>query len=392
VSEFVEAIVDNDALALEQEVIEGLEAQFEGWEPAEGNLETWLIKAFARIASTTREQAARISREAFKRFGESIVNVPPIQAAPASVASSWTMIDDAGYTIPAGTLVSIIAAGDEAFAFRTIGDVTVDAGTSATAVAEVVLVAVEPGEAANGLSADPRLLDSLAFVDKIELDAVSANGVNAEDEDTYLARLTETLQLLSLSLVVPRDFEIDARSVAGVARALCIPGYDGDVALEDQPLCVSVVAVDQTGAPLGSPAKEALRARQAAKVPSGVNNFVIDPTYTEIDIELEGTALPGFTLTDVEAEVAAALAAYLSPARWGMPSGFGDLANTAGWELVDAVYRNELIEVAGRVAGFGRTVSLKIAKAGDPLETQESVLLNGIAPLTEAGSITVTIS
>jgi uncharacterized phage protein gp47/JayE len=389
VGDFVEAIVDNDALELEQEIIEALEARFEGWEPAEGNLEIWLIKAFARIASTTREQVARISKEAFKRFGESVVNVPPIHAAAATVSSTWTMTGSVGYTIPAGTLVTIAAAGDEAFGFRTIADVTVEATKSATAVGEVVLRAVEPGEAANGLDADPSLSDSLAFVSKIELDGVSSGGVDAEDEDAYLDRLTETLQLLSLSLVVPRDFEIDARAVAGVARALCLPAYDGDAELDEQPLCVTVVAVDENGQALGAPAKEELQARQAAKVPSGVNNFVLDPTYTSIDVEAEVEVLPGNDPASVTAAVTTRLQAYLSPANWGLPSSFGDLSNSAGWVLVTSVYRNELISEIDKVPGVGRVVVLALAKTGDVLKVQESVALSGVAPLTEAGDIEV---
>jgi hypothetical protein len=389
VSDFAGAVIENDALTLEQEIIETLQAQFEGWEPAEGNLETWLIKAIARITSTTREQAARISKEAFKRFGESIVNVPPIQAAAATAASTWMMVDDTGYTIPAGTLVSIAAAGDEVFGFRTVADVTVAPGDEATEIGSVILRAVEIGEVANGLTEDPALSDSLAFVTEIELDGVSANGVDAEDEDAYLTRLAETLQLLSLSLIVPPDFEIDARAVAGVARAVCIPGYDADAELEDQPLCVTVVAIDQDGATIGALQREELQQRQAAKVPSGVENFVGVATYTGIDLEVEIAVLPGFDPAATVEAVSARLGAYLHPSNCGIPTGFGDTGNSAGWVKVDAVYRNDLIAEADRIQGCDRVVTLKLAKAGDELKVQESVVLDGIAPLTEAGDIEV---
>jgi len=387
VSNFVEAVVDNDPQALEAQIMEVIEAQFEDLEWPEGALETWLVKAFARLASVNRQQAAQISKDAFKRFGESIVGVPPITPASAAVASTWTMADAAGYTIPAGTLVSIAAAGDEAFGFRTVGDVTVAPGDTATAAGEVVLLAVEPGEAANGLSADPVLSDSLNFVDSIALNGVTANGADAEDEDAYLTRLTEQLQLLSLSLIVPRDFEIDARAVPGVFRAVCIPGYNGATKEADQPLCVSVAAIDENGAKLEAPAKAVLLARQAAKVPSGVENFVIDPDYTGIDVALKHTTFAGYDPAVVSATAKAALTAYLASANWGLPVGFGDPGNSAGWELLDAVYRNELIAIADRVPGLDRVVELKLAEEGDPLLTQESVALAGVAPLTKPGTI-----
>jgi len=389
VSNFVEALVENDALTLESEVFEALEAAFEGWVPAEGNLETFLTKAFARIASTNREQAARISKEAFKRFGESVVNVPPVQAAAATVASTWTMIDNAGYTIPAGTLVTITATGDEAFAFRTIEDVTVEATKTATKAGEVILQAVEAGEDANGLTDAPTLDDALAFVSVIALTDASSGGVDAEEEDAYLDRLVEQLQLLSLSLILPGDFEIDARAVAGIARALCLPAYNAETDKEE-PFCVTVVPIDAAGLACGAPVKAELLERQEEKVPSGVLNFVDDPTYTTIAVELEVTVLPGYEPAAVSAAVKARLASYLSPANWGLPTGFGDVSNSAGWVLRNTVYRNELISEADRVAGLDRVVTLKLA-TGEAPKVQESVALAGVAPLTKAGEIKVSV-
>jgi hypothetical protein len=389
VSNFVEAVVENDALTLEQEVIELLEARFGTWEPAEAALSTWIIKAFTRIASTTREQAAAISKEAFKRFGETLVNVPPIQASAATVASTWTMIDDAGYTIPEGTLVTIAASGEEVFAFRTVEAVTVPAGATATAPGAVMLRCVEPGQDGNGLIADPQLSDNLAFIASIALAGVSAGGEDAESEDAYLDRLKERLQLLSLSLIVPRDFEIDARSHPGIARALCLPAYNAETETANVPLCYTVVPLDLAGHAPSALTREELRLSQAAKVPSGVDNFVGLPTHTAIDLLAEVVVAAGFDPAAVLAAVELRLAAYLDPANWGLPVGYGDPGNSSGWVNTDTVYRNELIAEVSNVGGVDRVVTLKLAKAGAELKASESIALPGIAPLTEPGSIEV---
>jgi hypothetical protein len=387
VTTFTEALIDNDPAALEQEVIEAIEAQFEDWEPAEGDLETWLTKAFARIASTVRDQAAVTSAAMFKKFGETIANVPPILAAPATALTTWTMVDNAGYTIPAGTEVSIAGTGDESFGFRVVSDVTVAPGATTTKAGEVVLEAIEPGVEGNGLSATPEPISAVAFVESVALLGETSGGVDEEDEDAYLDRLIQELQLLSLSLIVPRDFEIDARAVAGVARALCIPAWNGEKAKEEA-LAVTVIAVGAAGAKLSTPTKEVLQERQEAKVPSGVLNFVGDPTITEVDIEAKATVLPGFDPEAVKAAIEARLSAYLDPANWGLPT-VGDPSST-GWVNTATVYLNELISEVDRVQGVGRVVSLKLAKAGGSKEAKD-LALTGLAPLTTPKTLTVTV-
>jgi len=356
VSNFVEAIVEIDSDLLEQGVYESIESQFEEWEPAEGNLETWLTKAYSRIASVVLDQAAVTSAAAFKRFGQTIAKVPPIVAAPATATSTWTMTDDAGYTIPDGTQVSVGLSGDETFGFVVVGEVTVPPGETTTAAGAVLLQAVEPGEAANGLSAEPTLIDALAFIDSVALVGTTSGGVDEENEDDYLKRLTEALQLLSLSLIVPRDFEIDARAVAGVARALCVPGYKPVGETTGNPLVVTVIPVDAAGANLSVPVKEELLARQQAKVPSGVTVYVADPSHTKIDVFASVTAQPGFESAAVAGAVDARMSAYLSSANWGVPSS----GESTGWQNWSKVYFNEVISEVDRVTGVDRVVSVLI--------------------------------
>lgn len=386
-SAFVEAVTDSDADLLEQQVYDEIEAAFEGWIPAAGGLEVWLTKAFARISSTVREQAAETSAAAFKKFGETIANVPPILPAPATVASTWTMVNNSGYEIPAGTQVAIPANGEESAGFEVAEAVTVEPGETATAAGGILLVAVEPGTAGNGLSEAPELIDTLAYVESIALTGVSSGGVDEEDEDAYLNRLTEELQLLSLSLIVQRDFEIDARAVAGVARALCIPGFDAEKETEENPLTLTVFPVDENGAALSAGVKEELQERQAAKVPSGVVNYVADPTFTAIDVTTEIVVLPGFDPEATVAAVEARLADYLSPATWGT-LGVGDASTSTGWVNATKVYFFELSSEIDRVPGVDRVISVKLAETEGELKA-EDVTLKGPAPLAEPGTIVV---
>jgi len=387
VSIFTEALIDNDPEALEESVNEQIEAAFEGWTPAEGALETWLTKAYARIAELVRDQVAVITKGAFKKFGETIVGVPPILAAPATATSTWTMVDAAGYSIPAETLVAIAVSGNEKLGFQTVAEVMVEAGKTATEAGEVVLQAVEAGEDANNLTEDPVLIDSLSYVSEIALVEETKGGVDEEDEDTYLNRLTEALQLLSLSLIVQRDFEIDARAISGIARAVCLPAWDGKE--EDAaPLQVTVIGIDAEGKALSAGKKEELQERQQAKVPDEVIVHTADPAYTSIDVEAEVEVLPGYDGPTVVEAVEARLAGYLSPEAWGLPA-TGDASNSSAWENKLKVYFLEVVSEVDRVAGVSRVIALKIAETGKALGTAD-VSLKGIVPLAEAGELKVT--
>jgi baseplate J-like protein len=392
-SQFVSYPVENDPGLIEEEIDEQLEAKFEGWNPAAGGLATWMKKAFARLISSDRTVAAELLAGGFKKFGETILSVPPILAASATGTSTWTMVDNAGYTITAGTKVVIEASGELSEAFEVVADVVIPPGSSATAAGEVELRAVVPGTAANGLTADPEPYDSTpatTATDTIELVGTTSGGVDEEDEDEYLDRLTEETQLLSLSLITEEDFEKDARSIAGIERALAIGGYNAETEEDEQPLVVTVFPVTDEGKVLGSEAKAVLQERQQAKVPTGVEVFVDDPTYTKIDVEVEVSAQAGYAAVTVKAAVEARLSEYLSPANWGNEGREGE-PPPGLWRNRTSVYFYELVSEVDRVAGVDRVVSLKLAKNGSELKA-ENVALSGAAPLTEPDTLMVKVA
>jgi len=385
-SEFTTGDVEGfDDARIEREMDEALEARFEGWSPAKGGAFSFMKKAFARVGALLYGQLGLTLVAMFKRFGESLIGVPPILAAPASGESVWTMIDNAGYTIPAGTQVTIAATGDRHVGFRTLEEVVVAPGFT---TASVPLVAIEAGVQGNNLTADPVLRDALIFVEPIALDGETSNGADEETEDAYLIRLVRTLRTLSLSLIVGRDFAIDALGMAPVARALCIEAYDSDAGKEAA-LHVTVYTRDASGAALSAPNKAALVARQQAKVPSGVKVHAADGTYTAVKVKTSVAARPGFDPAAVKAAVEARLAEYLARQNWGVPQQ-GDPGSSGGWENKDTVYRNELIAEEDRVSGVERVVTLELAKAGDALGTTD-VKLPGKAPVAEPGTIEVSV-
>ena len=95
--------IDTDEQALYDDAVATLRALKPGWEPAEGSLDTWILRAAARLASELRDVAADVPAAILRTYGREVFQLPALEPARATVATSWTAIDNAGHTIPAGT-------------------------------------------------------------------------------------------------------------------------------------------------------------------------------------------------------------------------------------------------------------------------------------------------
>lgn len=224
-AEFITIPMTTDPDDLAQEAYDFLESVVPGFDPHAGNIETWLIAAIARIVAVLMDLSTDVPPAIFRYLGQKIFSIQPIEDVPASGTVTFTMVDAAGYTVPAGTNVAIADAGDTEYGFVTVADLVIPP-TATTG--DVGIVASVPGAAANSLTAVPELRDSLAFVASIALIGETSSGTDAEDDDTYLNRLRGQLQLLTPRFVLARDAAALAQNVDGVFRAVAIDNYDTD--------------------------------------------------------------------------------------------------------------------------------------------------------------------
>jgi hypothetical protein len=389
VADFVDVEVETTAEALAQDAIEAIQAQWPDWFPADGNLETVMINAFARMAADLSTLAADVPIEIFKQFGATVVGVPPLAAIEATGESTWTMTDNAGYTITEGTQVGIPLAGDQLIGFEVLEDVVVPPGSTTTAAGEVILQALEPGIAGNGLLDAPQLLTlTLDYVTGIALTAPTHGGEDAEDEDAYLNRLTNELRLLTPRPIIPVDFAVLVLNLAGVGRTLAIDGYNPADNTYNNERMVTVALVDPQGEPVGAPLLAAAEALLEAKREINFVVNAINPTYTEIDATAAVKVYPNFDPATVEANVVAALTAYLDPANWGKPT-FGDPGTNGGWLLQTKVRYNEIVTVIENTPGVDYIETLTIGIHLGAMGTA-NLDLAGVAPLTQPGTFTIT--
>lgn len=378
-----------DAARLEQAVFDGLAERFPGWEPAPGNLETVLVERLASIGADLADLAVDVPPEIFRGFGEKIIGLAPQLALSATVSSTWTMVDDAGYTIPAGTPVALQATGSDLVGFVTQAEVIVPAGETATDPGGVTLVAAVPGSAPNGLEdLDVVVLDNLAFVESVDMVGEVTGGVDEEDPDAYLDRLADDLRTLAPRPILPEDFAILARNVTGVWRAVAIDGFDpGDSSTGNERM-VAVAALDENGVGVGSTVRSAIDALLEGEREVNFVVNVIEPTVTQVKVSVTATALPGYDPADVDVAVETAIANYLSPARWGLDLSGQD---PRAWRNVTTVRRFELIALVDRVPGVDYITALTLAKQADSLGTSD-VTLTGAAPIVSPGTISATVS
>jgi uncharacterized phage protein gp47/JayE len=340
-----------------------------GWQPSESHLEVQLIEVLARMNSITASVAASVPPEIFRYFGKSLLQIQSIDAAAATVPTTWTLSDSLGHTISAGTYVYYRVDGDTQIPFQVLSDVVVAPGDSVTTAGEVILQAVNTGTEANGLpSATMYLIDSLSWVTSIVSTATTAGGVDAESDDEYLSRLNGELKLLSPRPIHPDDFAVLARRIAGVGRSVAIDGYNPDDSTFNNERTVTVAVAAEDGTTLDSGTKDEVEAYLESLREINFDVFVIDPTYTTVNVTAQVKMFAGQDSATVQALCLAALATYLSP---------------SGWDWSSTVYRNELIALLSNVTGVDRVVSVTIPAS--------DVSLSGVAALPINGTFSVSV-
>lgn len=361
---------------LSQEAFEFLEDNIAGWLPAPGNLEVWLVESLAQLAGELMDVASAVPTSIFRYFGSTILGLPPYPPQSATGSTTWTARDAAGYTLEAGSLVGIAAAGDELLPFEVQVDAVIAVGASS--VSGVVVVAVDPGADANGLTATPEVIDPLDWVQGVTLDTPTAGGVDEETDDDYLDRLRELLTLLAPRPILPNDFAVLARTVPGVGRATAIDLYNpGPPPATNVARCVTVVVVGDDGEPVGAGVKASVDALLQGAREVNFLVFVIDPTYTTVNVAFTFTTYPTFDPVDVKSRAEAAVTAYLDPANFGQVP-FGDQPT---WLADTKVRYLEVAEVLNRVEGlwYVGTLTLNGGSA--------DVALSGVGALPRPGTV-----
>lgn len=369
--------IETDPDAITSAALDHLASRVENFDPKEAHLEVALIEVISRINSETRLLGKDVPDAIWRTFGQSLVNVAPIERAHATTISTWTMIDPAGYTLHDGTTVAFRVAGDELRSFRVVGDYIIQPGN--TVVSEIPLRAVAAGEGENGLGPGPmEMVDALSYVRSVEAARVTSGGRDPETEDAYMDRLRDEMTLLTPRFVLASDAAVLARKVSGVHRALGIDNWNPETETFGNEKTITVAVVDEKGNSIGADLKERVRQYLIQMREINFVIYVSDPTYTTVNVNFAVRAYPGFDLSDIVQRCRAAVAAYLSPGSWA-----GGSESPPTWRKEDNVVR--YLEVAQRLNEVDGVHYISLLTVNS---NTIDVPLAGVAPLPVLGTNT----
>ncbi|WP_370325305.1 baseplate J/gp47 family protein [Euzebya sp.] len=363
---FVDYPLPVDPVDLTVRQIAQLEAQT-GAAVNEGHPLVAAVEGVMTRIAELRLTVVDVTRAAFRDSGVKIDGVAFIDAAPATVETTWTMVDDAGYTIEPGVRMAYRLAGDRFVQFELVDPLTIDPGdTTATGV---VMQAITAGSHANGLEPAGLVpVDQLAAVASVVTTSTSAGGVDAESALEYVNRLVAFRRRRGDRLITPENFADAALEHPEVARAVAIANYDPDTGATDAERHVTVIVHNDLGLPVTAGAKADILATFEARRELGFIGHVIDPTYTGVDIDFTATAQTGYDPLEVRAAGIATVTTWLSPANAG--------ARASGeWAAELIIYPTEIAAALDRVAGLELITEVLVNGGRDP------VVLPGIAPL-----------
>lgn len=344
----------NEAFAYMQELIPG-------WEPNEGNLDTWIIQTTSRLAAELREFASDMPEEAFRYFGEEVLLIAPKLSTYASFEATVSATDTEGHAIAAGTVLGVRKPDGSYAGFQVAEDYMILPGSSS--VSGVVAFAVEAGSESNALATTNIVpQDSLPWVDTIVGVAPTSGGADGETPDEYMDRLVDEIRLMAPRPITPDDFATLVQRVNGIGRAYPLNLYNADTDTPNQEKCMTVVVTDDDGELVSTGAKT--EALDLLKREREVNFlvFVRDPQYQVMDVEYEITAYEGHDLGLLETAINEAISEYLSPLYWGELRSGTERLNL--FRVENIVRYLELTTVVNNVPGVDFVNSLTFDKTG----------------------------
>lgn len=314
--------VELDEQAIAQQVFDDLAGRVPGWAANDGNLDTWLIEAFAAVAASVRALTADVPAAVFRTYGTEILGIPIQAPLPATGSARFEAIDTQGYTIAAGTQIALSRTGDEQIGFETVSDLVIAPGQFA---GDVDLSALVDGSLGNGLSGEAQVVDPLAFVSLITVATPTTGGLDGQTDSDYLDNLSVLLKLVAIRPILPGDYATLALQNPSVGRAIAMDGYDPTTDTWGNERTITLILADYNGDPVPQEVKDAVQASLEAAREVNFLVFIIDPTYESVDVHVDATCFPGYLNTSVAAAIVEEISTLLSPATWRLGTTSADI-------------------------------------------------------------------
>ncbi|MGX9348164.1 baseplate J/gp47 family protein [Microbacterium sp. KNMS] len=314
-------------------ILSGIAARIPGWLPTEGAPEVALAEEIAFQLAEVNAAAVHAADYAaagvaaafgFEPIAGTKAVLPSVKLTAQLPPSAGTEPFSRAVTVPAGFTIAVngqafvvpaqvqrvaaftqVAAGESAGYWR--GDVTVD------------FLAYDAGDEWNvGGAGVPASIQTVSpvFV-SATLTAAATGGEGAETLPAFLSRFTAWLATLKPGGVRAADLARFAGTVPGVRRALALDRYDPANPSVPADRTVTLIPVNAAGGNLAAFEVDRLRAAIEDIREVGFVVNIINPTRTAVAVNVTVTAAATHEPAGVQAAVAEAVTAALSPAAWG---------------------------------------------------------------------------
>jgi hypothetical protein len=368
-----------DPNELAQGTFDVIRETFPNYEPSEGQLATLVVTALTLRASQINDLANMIPRSIFRYYGTTVLQFPPNAGETAEASLTIFTRGTAGYTVPAETeFVLTDPSTDDDHVFFLVNDASVPVGQSSV---NVTVVARDDGTQANNIgNATVQIVDSLDYVLSVAQVGFSAGGLDEEDDDDYLDRLTARVSL-PVRPVWASDFAALVRvQFPQIYRAAFIDNFIPPSTYNAE-RAVAGLILDADGNDLSLTIGDLVVDYLATQREWGFIVNIMTAVYTLVDVTFAFIPLPGYDPNDVRSRAVAAMDTYLSPATWGAP-------DNAGREFMykPTIYLWEIVTVLNNVMGLDRLTTLTIGK-NDGTQSTADLTLDGSIPITRPGNI-----
>ncbi|QEQ94145.1 baseplate J protein [Arthrobacter phage Mordred] len=337
------------------------------WQPRAGNTEMVLMESLAVMLGpeilAIQMLPGQIVEQLMKLYG-----VARNPGAPVIGRVQFTVTNSSPtQTIPAGTRLRLPIAGTgETVDFFTKDELNII--TSESYTGQVDIYAEYLGTVGNATPAGTTLdvADILSFVESVVTVGVLSGGLGLEADQEFQGRASATLARLTSTLVLPESFQFAAASRPEVGRAKVFDLYNPAQPLVNPAVgFVTVAVADANGAALPGSVTSEIASWLAGQALASLKVSVIDPTFTTVNVTVSVKASPGFTVSQVQANVTAALSAWLNAKTWD-------------WNPVVGQYA-----IVAKVAAAAGVAEVTSAPA--------NIALAGKAPLPTLGTVTVNV-
>jgi hypothetical protein len=240
--------ITTDEQVLRAQVYEALRARVPGWEPHDGNLETWLTEDYTSIAAEIRALCQVVPNAIFTTYSEEVLGILPRLPTPALGHATFRAVDERGYTVAPGMELLLARTGDQLVAYEVVSGGMIEVGQRE--VADVDIRAIESGSAGNGLSGEAEPAEHLTWLESITVPSHTWGGDDGQDEEGFLDSLSQLLRVIAIRPILPADYALLALREVGVGRAIAMDGFRPSDRSWENARTITLLLTDAYGDPV----------------------------------------------------------------------------------------------------------------------------------------------